>query len=67
MLKEIKLKCTEYSCRGKSCINMSWDQVKRLRQNAKEEVEVKKYYSDKFLKQLFVIQTQLAQKYKILE
>ena len=41
--------------------------MKRLQQNVKNEVGTEKYYYDEFLKQLSVIQTRLARKYKVLK
>ena len=67
MSEEIKLKYIKYNYCGKSCVNIFWDWVKYLWQNIKEEIEIEKYYCNKFLEQLSVIQAQLAQKRKILE
>ena len=51
-----KLKCAEYTCRGKSCVSLSWELLNMTRDNLREDLAVDEAKRDTLVEQLAELQ-----------
>ena len=62
-----KLKCAECTCRGKSCVSLSWESLNMTRDNLREDLAVDEAKRDALVEQLAKLQACVSRKRKVLE
>ena len=57
-----KLKCAECTCRGKSCVLLSWKLLNMTQDNLREDVAAEEVIYNTLFEQLAAVQVCLSQK-----
>ena len=57
-----KLKCAECTCRGKSCVSLSWESLNMTQDNLREDLAVDEAKRDALVEQLAELQACVSRK-----